>query len=238
METMSNRTVKPEFSSIPQLVKVLQRIHDGRRSRSVGPNPSPRSAIDEEQPGFADLLFGFADQTGDLERQLGSVKDPDADIGLDGPRRYQVLREELDRVEDEARRSAEIVERSMAQTARNRFSTGASFSQETLYLQCRRLGKSGGRFRCESLRERRTEVQALSGRFKTGAMVLPDQPQLVLRPDNFVLEAGESKVIDVEIDLSACANLAIGTLQASVDLLMNDAVAIKLWIEVEVYDVP
>lgn len=239
MANSFERTQKPKFSSIPWLVEALQRIHDQRVSRSEGYDSSRRSAIEQEHQGLVDLVLGsVASETWDFGKRLRSAPDPDISVRANGSLGYRGLREELDRVEATARRHATFVERAIAQTAPGRSSSGASFYQETLYLRCRRLGRSGGRFRCENFRGRRTEVRVFSRSFTAGAADLLAQPGMVLRPDDFVLGAGESRVVAVEIDLSACTDLAIGTLQTSIDLLMDDAVALKLWLEVDVYDLP
>ena len=61
-------------------------------------------------------------------------------------------------------------------------------------------------------------------------------PGVTLRPESFSLDAGDSKVVVVEIDLAPCSNLPIGTIDSAIDLLMDEALVLKLWIEVDVYE--
>jgi hypothetical protein len=61
-------------------------------------------------------------------------------------------------------------------------------------------------------------------------------PILSLRPDSFSLDAGASAIVSVEVDLSPCPDLVNTTLQTSIDLHMNDAVALKIWIEIDLHE--
>jgi len=63
---------------------------------------------------------------------------------------------------------------------------------------------------------------------------LDARPTLTLHPDEFSLGAGESRLVYVTIDLS-CLNLSKGIIETSIDVLMDDSLALKLWVEVDVY---
>jgi len=43
-------------------------------------------------------------------------------------------------------------------------------------------------------------------------------------------------VLTVALDLAALPELKAGKLETSVDLVMNDGLALKLWIEADVYE--
>ena len=62
------------------------------------------------------------------------------------------------------------------------------------------------------------------------------EPPLTIEPECFSLEAGGSAIISVTIDLSATNEIPIGALETSLDLIMGEARAFKLWIEVDVYE--
>lgn len=53
------------------------------------------------------------------------------------------------------------------------------------------------------------------------------------RPGGFRLEPGEARIVALDVDLAACDRP--GKYESSLDALMNDAVALKLWIEIDVY---
>jgi len=81
-------------------------------------------------------------------------------------------------------------------------------------------------------------VRLASRSFTGDAGDLIEQPQLRFSPERFVLDAGQSMVVGVEVDCSECSQTPIGALSGSADLLMDEAIALKLWIEVDVYDFP
>jgi hypothetical protein len=60
-------------------------------------------------------------------------------------------------------------------------------------------------------------------------------PRLILRPNQFFLDADDSRIIHAEIDLS-CFGTTKGTLETSIDVLMNQALTLKLWVEIDIYE--
>jgi len=108
--------------------------------------------------------------------------------------------------------------------------------QETLYLQCARGGRTAGRFRCMNRRNRRTSVTSALRPFRMNGLPQAAAPMLTIRPGSFALDAGASEIIAVEVDLGPCPDLVDSNLQTSIDLHMNDAVALKIWIEIHVYE--
>jgi hypothetical protein len=222
-----------DFPSIDRLVDVLQQIYDQNGRRSAGSRASPLEPA--AGPGIIGQVLGEAAggyrDAGERLRALGR-RGSDGQTERSG--RYRELRSELDRIEAEAKRRAGAAENFLARKRPE----PAAFYQETIYLRCRRFERSGGRFRCENLRGRKTEVRLASRSFTADAGDLIEQPQLRFSPERFVLDAGQSMVVGVEVDCSECSQTPIGALSGSADLLMDEAIALKLWIEVDVYDFP
>jgi hypothetical protein len=156
-----------------------------------------------------------------------------ADDEADAPLRYRSLRAGIEQAEARVRRREESIERRLREQANAPFAA----YQETLYLRCQRNGRSGGRFRCENRLGHRTEVRVVKHRFACEGAVLSAEPLLSVEPECFPLEAGASAVISVTIDLSATTEIPIGALETSLDLIMDEARAFKLWIEVDVYEI-
>jgi hypothetical protein len=157
----------------------------------------------------------------------------DADGEADAPLRYRSLRAGIEQAEARVRRREQSIERGLREQA----SAPSAAYQETLYLRCQRNGRSGGRFRCENRLGHRTEVRVVKHRFVCEGAVLRAEPLLTVEPARFQLEAGASAVISVMIDLSATIEIPTGALETSIDLIMDEARAFKLWIEVDVYEI-
>lgn len=148
--------------------------------------------------------------------------------GVDGPTNlYGLLRDGVARLEREARRHAEFVDRLTAPKPAN---AAASPYQETLYLQGTAGARTAGRFRAFNRRTTRVSVATLSRPFKTNGEPAREAPALTLRPGAFYLDPGQARIVIVEAELPGP-----GQYQSCLDLTMDDAVALKLWIEVDVY---
>jgi hypothetical protein len=139
---------------------------------------------------------------------------------------YGALREGLDKWEREARRHAEFVDKLLAPKAAETTVAAAPY-QETLYLQGPAGGRTAGRFRALNRRDKRVSVATLTRPFTLAAK---PAPSLTLRPSAFYLEPGEARVVSVEAELPGP-----GRYEAALDLTMDEAVALKLWIEIDVY---
>ena len=229
--------LRPRQASIPELVDVLRDIHHGKTT-----NPQPPPALPARPDGSAPqspflvprlILDSVARGAEDIARLLAPAFD--AAAGSDGrsARLYSALRGQFDRLERDVRQHAATVDRLL-----NRASPtpGAAAYQETLYLQCSRGGRTAGRFRCVNRRDRRTSVTSSLRPFTMNGLPKAASPMLTIRPGSFALDAGASEIISVEVDLAACPDLVDGDLQTSIDLHMNDAIALKIWVEIHVYE--
>jgi hypothetical protein len=157
----------------------------------------------------------------------------DVDGEADAPLRYRSLRAGIEQAETRVRRHEESIE----QRLRERASSPSAAYQETLYLRCQRNSRSGGRFRCENRLGHSTEVRVVKYRFACEGAILSAEPLLTVEPEHFPLQAGASAVISVTIDLSGTTEIPTGALETSIDLIMDEARAFKLWIEVDVYEI-
>lgn len=142
---------------------------------------------------------------------------------------YGALREGLAKWEREARRHAEFVDKLLAPKPAEK-PVAATPYQETLYLQGAAGGRTGGRFRALNRRDKRVSVATLTRPFTLAGKPAHEAPSLTLRPGAFYLEPGEARVVSVEAELPGP-----GRYEAAVDLTMDEAVALKLWIEIDVY---
>jgi hypothetical protein len=142
---------------------------------------------------------------------------------------YGLLRDGLARLEREARRHAEFVDR-LTTTPKAATEKGAAPYQETLYLQGAAGTRTAGRFRAINRRAARVSVATLSRPFRQNGEPAREGPTLTLRPGAFYLDPGEARVVIVEAELPGP-----GRYESCLDLTMDDAVALKLWIEIDVY---
>jgi hypothetical protein len=231
--------LRPDRASIPELVNILRDIHQGA-SAHPPPLPAMPTPGDAPQPGLSSLLARSiaAGLTRGSEGLAGRLQPSAAVAGFDDPvaRRYAALQGQFDRMEREVRQHGVAVDRLVSGNTKGAATpVGAIAYQETLYLQCQRRGRTGGRFRCVNRRGQRTSVVSTLRPFTmNGAPAAA--PILTVRPGSFALDAGASAIVSVEVDLESCVELADGTLQTSIDLHMNEAVAFKIWIEIELYD--
>jgi hypothetical protein len=136
---------------------------------------------------------------------------------------YRRLREGLARAEARARNEA---------AAR----PPPALRQETLYLNCRRAGRTAGRFRCENALGREVEMRIVTRPFSIGREALTSPPKLLVSPAQLKLPADGSVVIAVQADLAPCPEISGHGLQTSLDLILDEALAIKLWIEIDIYE--
>jgi hypothetical protein len=229
--------LRPRQASIPELVDVLRGIH---HSKMTNPQPPPAlpahpDGSESQLPSLVSrlILDGVARGIEDLARLLAPVSDAATGSGDRAVRQYSELRGRFDRIERDVRQHAMTVDRLL-----NRASPtpGAAAYQETLYLQCPRGGRSAGRFRCVNRRERRTSVTSSLRPFTMNGVPQAAAPMLTIRPGSFALDSGASEIISVEVDLAACPDLVDGDLQTSLDLHMNGAITLKIWIEIHVYE--
>lgn len=147
---------------------------------------------------------------------------------------YAALRDGLAKWEREARRHAEFVEKLLAPRPAEALVAKPAEKpapyQETLYLQGAAGTRTAGRFRALNRRDKRVSVATLSRPFTKGGEPALEAPALTLRPGAFYLEPGEARVIIVEAELPGP-----GRYESVVDLTMDETVALKLWIEIDVY---
>jgi len=143
---------------------------------------------------------------------------------------YAALRDGLAKFERDARRHAEFVERLIAPKAEAVKAAAAKPYQETLYLQGAAGARTAGRFRAFNRRDKRVSVATLSRPFTQSGKPAPEAPALTVRPGAFYLDPGEARMVAVEAELPGP-----GRYETCIDLTMDDAVALKLWIEIDVY---
>jgi hypothetical protein len=136
---------------------------------------------------------------------------------------YGRLRERLARAEARVRSDAE---------ARR----SPTLFQETLYLRCQRGHRTGGRFRCENALGREAELRIAARPFSAGREPLSVEPALVVTPTALKLASDASTVITVHVDLAPCSEISRGVIEASLDLILDEALTMKLWIEIDVYE--
>jgi hypothetical protein len=228
-------------SSIPELVDVLRDIHHGKTANSQPP-PALSAHLDGPESQLPLLirrliLDGLARGSEDLARLIKPALDAPTGSEDGAARQYSALRDRFDRLERNVRQHAVTVDRLLnPDSPPPGMPASAAPYQETLYLQCARGGRTAGRFRCMNRRNRRTSVTSALRPFRMNGLPQAAAPMLTIRPGSFALDAGASEIIAVEVDLGPCPDLVDSNLQTSIDLHMNDAVALKIWIEIHVYE--
>jgi hypothetical protein len=226
-------------AAIPELVELLRDIHRGPKAltesaRAAPPNRLADSQHDPASPMQSLLLDGLTRSSQDLARLLT----PSTETGSEdaAARRYDAMRDRLQRLEQALQHHAAAVEHML-----NRASTGQSAIrgaayQETLYLQCPQAGRTAGRFRCVNRRGRPASVTTSVRQFSSRGASGTAAPTVTVRPSSFLINADCSEIISVEVDLAACPELVNEDLRGSIDLNMNDEIALKIWIEMHVYE--
>jgi hypothetical protein len=202
-----DRAGNSDSSTISVLVETLRQIHEAKMRGTVSDGPPESSSPGPKR---------------------------NADGEADAPLRYRSLRAGIEQAEARVRRREKGIERELREQAS---AAPSAAYQETLYLRCQRNNRSGGRFRCENRLGHRTEVRIVKHHFAREGAVLSAEPLLTVEPVCFPLEAGASAVISVTIDLSATIEIPTGALETSLDLIMEETRASKLWIEVDVYEI-
>jgi hypothetical protein len=173
-----------------------------------------------EDSGMAELVEALRKLHEDKQRQAKPEAEP--------ARRYQALRQSLESGEARVRQREAGIDREIQRQA-------APY-QETLYLQVARGGRTAGRFRCENRLAETAEVRVALRRVTLAGAALAPSPRLVVTPERFQLAPGASAVLTLTLDLASLPELASGKLETAVDLVMNDGLALKLWIEADVYE--
>jgi hypothetical protein len=228
---------RPSQRSIPELVDALREIHKNKTTRAHAPSAMLQTADEREGPDLLSLprliLERLARGSDDLAGLLASAPESTQSAAA---RHYSALRGCLEGMGREAREHVEAVDRLLGFQSSSASKSARSAYQETLYLQCSQGGRSGGRVRCVNHRGQRMSVSAVPRPFSTTGKSLKAAPMLTLRPDKFCQDAGESQFVLVEVDLAPCSDLSSCTLETSIDLLVNDAVTHKIWIEIIVYE--
>lgn len=229
--------LRPGQVSIPNLVTALRDIHEhkslrnSRRTEGIGgrdptriASRDPHLVLERAARGAEDLARLFRlPQSGEFTRR------PDANF-------YSALQERVGKLEAELRRHVETIDRLLEADEPSSARSGAVLHQQTLYLQCARGARTAGRFRCVNRYGERSAVASLLRPFTMNREPLAFAPALSVRPGSFVLNDGASEIVTVEIDFGSCPDLPSGVLHTSIDLRMNDALALKIWIEVELHD--
>jgi hypothetical protein len=177
-----------------------------------------RAANRPEDPAMAELVEALRKLHEDKQRQANP----------EPARRYQALRQSLEDSEARARGHSAGIDRAVKRQA-------APY-QETLYLQAARGGRTAGRFRCENRLTETAEVRVAPRRVTLAGAPCEHEPRFVVTPERLTLAPGASAVLTVTLDLASLPELASGKLETSVDLVMNDGLALKLWIEADVYE--
>ena len=178
-----------------------------------------RTAHRPEDPAMAELVEALRKLHEEKSRTPPKVEPA---------RRYQALRQSLEGADARVRRRDDRIESELRREA-------APY-QETLYLQVERGGRTAGRFRCENRLAVEAEVHVTPRRVTLAGAPLEREPRFVVTPERLTLAPGGAAVLTVTLDLAALPELKAGKLETSVDLVMNDGLALKLWIEADVYE--
>jgi hypothetical protein len=223
--------------SIPQLVEALREIHM-RRTAQAPSSPSLLRGIDSQPQGAlpAPLLFleniaRANEQSARLLPQSSSLSQNPLAAG------YARLREHFGEIERAARQHKESINRE-AERQRPAGATAArtAFYQQTVYLQCEAGGRTAGRFRCINSSTERARVTSSLRSCTLNGDPLDAVPAITLCPGAFSLEPGAATIVAVEVDCTVCKALREGTIQTSVDLHMDDCLALKVWIEITLHE--
>jgi hypothetical protein len=153
--------------------------------------------------------------------------------GIAPPSSYDDVRRHFLDLQTQLRRQKLAIESLVGKTFDASAPISAPVFQQTLHMRCPRGGRSGGRFRCLNRAEKPTAVtvvtQPLLGEV-TGRL---DGATLTVTPASCRLDPEESRTFVVDVDFSACAQGADRQAGASLEIAMDGALAMTVWIAVE-----
>ena len=224
----------PQHAAIPELVQVLRDVHN--RKASYAPTSVRVESIPRDVPPASLLLLEQLARGAQSLTSLLGQSTSELSRGKGASMRYGALRGQVDLFEEQARQYFAKIDRLLRREGPAHPAAHPAPYQETLYLQCRRGGRTAGQFRCVNRRERKVSVSLATRPFIYNGEISAPTPLLTVQPVGFPLDPGEVTVIRVDVDLHRCVDFAAGTLKTSIDLRMDDAIALKLWIEIALYE--
>ena len=234
--------------AIDGLVNVLRRIHAARTNGAAGaPTPpggdqpanghAPANGSPERQDAPAIGLPGLSEALGELSfwaTRLHLSPRPEPERATI----YEALRERLRETEAATLERHGAIDRMLDRAGSGGTDArgGAALVQETVYLQCARGGRTAGRFRC--LNRADAEVRA---QIRPGATTVPgggriEGAAIAVSPSECTLGPGAPAIITVAIDLQDCAAVAGDRIASWVEVELDGACALKVWLEIDVYD--
>lgn len=223
--------------SILQLVEALREIHT-RRTAEGPSSASLLRGIDSQPHGASPTTLLFLESIRRASEQIVRAL-PQQSSFSQSPlaAAYARLREHFGEIEHIARQHRASIN-SDAERQRPAGATAArtGFYQQTVYLQCEAEGRTAGRFRCINSRTQGVRVTSSLQPCTVKGEPLDAAPAITLCPGAFSLEPGAASIVAVEVDCTACGALREGTIQTSVDLHMDDRLALKVWIEIMLHD--
>jgi hypothetical protein len=111
-----------------------------------------------------------------------------------------------------------------------------TLTQETLYLQCPRAGRTAGRFRCVNRADATVRAQVRPAAVMTPHGDRVEGAVITVAPRAPTLGAGEAALITVALDLRCCSAVAADHLESSVDVEIEGASMLKVWIAIDLYE--
>ena len=224
---------------VKQLVSALQRIHVGQSEPSCSSQQEQTYVSDSRDDARSrHSLIGSGLENN--RRLNNAIREA---LGHDFPQLHEnstqgnhLYRSYQRRFEDLEAKFQEHSERVDNIVRSADFSRAAPLVQETITIQCRSGGRSGGRFRCLNTDASGTTFTVSTGKFTNHTGELLADAVLNIPYRTITLSPGESRIVDISIDLSKCRQIDEGQLHTWIEMSSPARAALRVWIDIEVYD--
>ena len=166
-------------------------------------------------------------------------KTTDDNQGGSHHRNYDQLHQKFRDFETQLRKQKHLVDKLLSHggaTKEDAGATGPVGLQQTIFIQCPRGGRSGARFRVINRTSRSALVRARVSEFRGERSQPVDDAMLTFSPVDYTLESGEATIVSAMVDLTRCPEITTDEVHVAADVLLDDQPALKLWVNVEVYD--
>lgn len=230
------------------LVDALRRIHAARAAGEAGApstlgglQPSdgraPGNGSPERRDAPAVDPSSLPDALGELLFRAARLHVPPRPE-MPGAALYEALRQRIREAEAATLERHTAIDRMLDRAGNGGTDAAAptALVQETVYLQCARGGRTAGRFRCINRAD--AEVRA---RIRPGAATVPgggpiEGVAITVSPHECTLGPGAPAIITVAIDLQRSAAVAGDRIESCVDVELDGACALKVWMAIDLYD--
>jgi hypothetical protein len=234
---------KTRDSTIEGLVGLLRQIHAARTTGRTGGaatagagNGGVSEALAIEPLGAAAVdATGLPDALAELLSRAAEHYRPRKPEPRDATL-YEALEESIRQTEAATLAHHAAIDRLLRRADGGASAARPALVQETVYLQCARGGRTAGRFRCINRADAAVRARVRPGAITTPGIGRVKGAAITVSPRACALGPSEHAIINVTLDLQRCAAVAGGPLESCIEVELDGACALKVWVAVDLYD--